>query len=337
MTHTSEWVSPGHPDKLADFITSYILDRHLERDPLARYAVECLVKDNRVVLAGEVSSSAGFSDSELADFARAAVRQVGYTRDYASRWGKGDTICADDLEVEVLIGRQSPDIAAGVNGGGWGDQGIFWGMATSTGSFDHLPVDYWLARDIGRRIVKSGVGGIDVKTLVSVGDDGHVEEIFAAVPLLGEDTAPVRALIYDSLPPSHAAKVIVNGAGMFRAHGPVADCGVTGRKLAVDFYGGNCRVGGGSPWGKDASKADVTLNVHARHVALTALGGLKVPTAYAALSCCIGRPEVRVRLLGADHAELDSWTIDLPPEEVIAMHGLREPNFARRCANGLFV
>ena len=121
MTRTSEWCAAGHPDRMCDFIVSFILDRHLEVDPKARVALECQLKDNHATLSGEVTSSARFTDDELGEFVREAIREIGYTREYQDLFGAEHTIAADDVDVTVHVSRQSPDIAQGVDADGWGD------------------------------------------------------------------------------------------------------------------------------------------------------------------------------------------------------------------------
>lgn len=338
MTRSSEWVSLGHPDKVADYISCFLLDRYLEEDPLTRYAVEVLIKDRRVFLAGEVSSRARFSYKDLESFVQAAVLQIGYDRPYEESWGGANAICGDDLRVEAEISAQSTDIARGVDADGWGDQGIFWGMAVDDPARGFLPADYWLAREIGRKLYAralAGTGGLDIKTLVTVDESGDPVEVVAAVPVRGQDESAAVLREIRAMLPDPSVPVVLNGTGAFRVHGPVGDSGVTGRKLAVDFYGGNCRVGGGSPWGKDATKADVTLNVLARRLARQAVRRLRVPVAYCALSCCIGRREVRVEIMDGGHRPLDSYVLDLPPAYFIEQNCLREPVFARLCRDGI--
>ena len=152
MYKTSEWVSTGHPDKLADFISSFILDRYIERDPKTRYALEVQIKDRFVTLGGEITSTADFSPEDIAAFVKTAVNQVGYTASYQKRFGRENTICGDDIEVTQHIGKQSPDIAQGVDASGWGDQGIFHGMAVNDPETQYMPKDWWLARKIGKHL-----------------------------------------------------------------------------------------------------------------------------------------------------------------------------------------
>ena len=334
MTHSSEWVSVGHPDKLADYITSYILDRYLEADPLTRYAVECMVKDRHVFLAGEVTSRARFSYKDLDAFVKTAVLRAGYDRAYEERWGCGNAVCGDDMLVEASITSQSPDIAHGVDAGGWGDQGIFWGMAVADPGHDYLPADYYHARALGRKLHASALGGIDVKTLVTTDEGGSPVDVVAAVPARDDaEAAAIGRLVRDMFP--ECGRVTVNGTGSYRVHGPVGDCGVTGRKLACDLYGGNCRVGGGSPWGKDATKADVTLNLLARRLARQAVRRGTSPTVYCSIACCIGLPDIRVELMDGGHRPIDSYILSHAPEYYIEQLDLREPRFERRCRDGI--
>ena len=129
----------------------------------------------------------------------------------------------------------------------------------------------------------------------------------------------------------------INGTGRFVKHGPVGDCGVTGRKLVVDFYGGNCRIGGGSPWTKDGSKADLSLNLLARARALSySQEHPDCPEVYCAISCRIGSPEILVVFTDRQGNELLSYRECVSPEEVIKVFRLREPRFAEMCRNGLF-
>ena len=145
----------------------------MERDPKTRYAVEVQMKDNYVTLGGEVTSKARFTKAERADFVRKAVSAVGYTADYAKRWGEDNVPNADALKVTEHLSEQSPDIAQGVDADGWGDQGIFWGMAVRSPKTGNMPLDHYIARRIGERLVEERMGGIDVKTQVER-TDGRV-------------------------------------------------------------------------------------------------------------------------------------------------------------------
>ena len=337
MYKTSEWVSLGHPDKTADFISCYILDRYLEQDPMTRYALEVMIKDNIVTLGGEITSKAQYSAEDIAAFVRVAVNQIGYTRAYQLFWGEENTISGNNVLVAEHISQQSPDIAQGVNNSGWGDQGIFWGMATNTPETDYMPKDWWLARKIGLHLYATRYAGIDIKTQVTMRDD-RIDEIVVAIPMnhrhFDADIANAVAFCCDG---SREYKLHINGTGRFVKHGSVGDCGVTGRKLAVDFYGGNCKIGGGSPWTKDGTKADLSLNLLARARALSYIKEHpECPEVFCAISCRIGSPEILVVLTDRQGNELLAYRENVSPDELIRHFRLREPRFAEMCRNGLF-
>ena len=337
MHKTSEWVSLGHPDKMADYISCFILDRFLEKDPMTRYALEVMIKDNIVTLGGEITSTAQYSAEDIAAFVRIAVNQIGYTRAYQLFWGEENTISGNNVLVAEHISQQSPDIAQGVNGGGFGDQGIFWGMATNTPETDYMPKDWWLARKIGKHLYDTRYAGLDIKTQVTMKDD-RIEEIVVAIPMnhrhFDSDIGNAVAFCCDG---SREYKLHINGTGKFVKHGSVGDCGVTGRKLAVDFYGGNCKIGGGSPWTKDGTKADLSLNLLARARALSYIKEHPdCPEVFCAISCRIGSPEILVVLTDRQGNELLAYRENVSPDELIRHFRLREPRFAEMCRNGLF-
>lgn len=242
----SEWVSPGHPDKTCDYISSYLLDRNLEKDPKTRFAVEAMLKDQQCTLGGEVTGKANFNDDQIRWFARNAISEIGYTREYQDRWGRKNAICGEDVDVFPTISRQSPDIARGVDRDAWGDQGIFFGMAVREPSTGFMPKDHYLARALGMKLYKaareSGFGGLDIKTMVACRGD-EVRNVVVAIPLQDEKDIPKVKDIAVAV--TGCENVVVNGTGSYVTHSSIGDCGVTGRKLAVDFYGGNCPIGGG--------------------------------------------------------------------------------------------
>ena len=334
MIKTSEYVSLGHPDKTADYISCYLLDRFLEKDPKTRFAVEVMLKDNIVTLGGEVTSKANFSDEEITQFVRAAVNEVGYTREYQNKWGKENTICGDDLQVTAYIGRQSDGIGQGVSRDAWGDQGIFHGMAVNCPDYGNMPKDYSLAKALGRQLYKSGLGGLDIKTLVAT-DNGRVSHVTVAIPMLPDcdNTTEILDIVKKT---TGCSTIILNGTGNYVSHSSIADCGITGRKLAVDFYGGNCRIGGGSPWTKDATKADLTLNIHARKLALDFMRQHKLECVYTSLSCSIGSAEVEISYQDAHGDELHNEKTIVKPSELVVLYGLDKPMFTTLCRDGLF-
>lgn len=332
--HTSEWVSTGHPDKTADYVSSYLLDRYLEKDPHTRFAVEVMIKDRMVTLGGEVTSNAEFSSDELASFVRQAVNEIGYTREYQDKWGKENTICGNDLVVQPYISQQSADIDKGVSNAGWGDQGIFFGMAVNAPKSDYMPRDYYLARKLGKALYDSGLGGLDIKTQVTI-EDGGVKQVVVAIPLLDDDwNGHLVREMAEAI--TNCRNIILNGTGRYVTHSSVADCGVTGRKLVADLYGSGCKIGGGSPWTKDGTKADLTLNIAARRLAMDAMRDTGRHKILTELSCSIGSPEVNVVYLDGRGNHICAESMTLKPKELIAAFGLDKPGFATRCREGLF-
>jgi S-adenosylmethionine synthetase len=337
MRKTSEYVSLGHPDKVADFISCYILDRYLEKDPLVRYALEVQIKDNHVCLGGEITSTADINPLDITKYAMDAVNEIGYTKEYQKRWGKENTICGDDIIVTQHIGRQSPDIAQGVDADGWGDQGIFHGMAVNTPETDYMPADFYLAKKIGQHLYDIRYAGLDIKTQVTM-LDGKPEEIVVAIPMLHKHSVQdIANAVKFCCGGNTDYKLIINGTGRFVRHGSVGDCGTTGRKLAVDFYGGNCVIGGGSPWTKDGTKADLSLNLLARARAVSYIKEHPgCPEVRCAISCRIGSPEILVVFTDSAGNELLSYRENVKPEDVIKEFRLRERRFAEMCRRGLF-
>ena len=234
MISTSEYCAVGHPDRTCDFIASYLLDKYLEHDRTARVALEVQLKDNFCTVAGEVSANWRFTESEIAELVREAIRKVGYTDKYRAKWGHENAISGSDVEVTVHLSQQSGDIAQGVNREGWGDQGIFFGMAVNDRIHGYMPLDYWLAREIANALVKSGWGGIDIKTQVTV-EDGRAIECVVAIPLDPATEDEKKRLIADYVKATvgNDCEVIVNGTGRYVTHGPIGDCGTTGRKLVT--------------------------------------------------------------------------------------------------------
>jgi len=343
---TSEWVSIGHPDKIADFISEYILDRYIEKDPKTRYAVEVQIKNNHVCLAGEVRSRCEFHTLEIEEFVRTAVNVIGYTKDYQKKFGKECTICGDDLVIDNFIDEQSPDIAVGVDKDTWGDQGIFFGYYCGQ-TIDGMGWDHCLAKEIGMKIYENALLpdsplGLDIKTQVTVSDN-EVEQVIVAVPTLtgNEEYVKIVKKIIKSI--CKPKRTIINGTGEYHIHGPVGDCGTTGRKLAVDFYGGNSRIGGGSPWTKDGSKADLTLNIFARDCAKSYYDEIsdvtRVGHVESQLSCCIGRQDIICDCSAYDDYGNKICSITrkakIKPSDLIKLYNLDKPIFSELCVNGL--
>jgi len=337
MRQTSEYCAVGHPDRTCDYIASSILDRYLELDPRARVALEVQLKDRFCTVSGEVTTTQPFSEELLKGFVRDAIKKIGYTKEYQEEFGEKNCIASDEVEITLHIGQQSGDIAQGVDADGWGDQGIFWGMAVNDPKRGNMPKDYYLAREIAKELQSGGYGGLDIKTQVTV-EDGIATECIIAIPIPPDQEdfvkAGIRQYVRNLL--GDGCNIVINGTGRYVTHGSVGDCGTTGRKLVADFYGGNCRIGGGSPWGKDPTKADVALNVYARRLALDYMREHGLETVYCSISCCIGKREIAIAFYDEAHRLLETRTEDAPASHIIGYLMLREPNYAERCANGLF-
>ena len=333
MLKTAEAVSIGHPDKTADYISSYILDRLIEQDPGVHYAVEVLIKDNTVVLGGEVKGSVDMSDIET--YVRNALREIGYDEHYSDIW-KDYAIDVRKVEVINKIGVQSADINQGVEHDGWGDQGVFVGYACKGPGL--INRELWLARKLNNALYElartSSNLGLDIKTQITIDDnDGLIKTAIVAIPMLEyEDLKPV---IVDALG-EEPAHIIVNGTGIYQFHSSIADCGVTGRKLACDFYSTACPIGGGSPWTKDPSKADLTLNVYARYLATENLK--ENDECYVYLSSCIGKSELPsglIRTVKDGKVSNSPLFCNQKPKELIKFFGLDRPIYTKLCRKTL--
>ncbi|PIR20172.1 MAG: methionine adenosyltransferase [Deltaproteobacteria bacterium CG11_big_fil_rev_8_21_14_0_20_47_16] len=303
---TSESITEGHPDKVADQISDSILDAILEQDPKSRVACETLVTTGVAVIAGEITTNARVN---YADITRNTIKDIGYN---SKEMGFDWETCA----VMVTLDRQSPDIAQGVNEEeglhkemGAGDQGLMFGYAcTETENLMPMPID--LAHKLTKRLTEQRKSGKiswlrpDGKAQVSVQYDGqkpvHIDTVVVSTQHAENITheAIVDAVKNDIILPvlpkelvSAKTQFLINPTGRFVRGGPYADCGLTGRKIIVDTYGGMGRHGGGAFSGKDPTKVDRSACYMARYIAknLVATGALdrcEVQVAYA-----IGYPD----------------------------------------------
>src|ERR1043166_5169924 len=260
-TFSSESVSEGHPDKVCDYIADSILDAHLAGDPASRVACEVLCKSGQVVLAGEITSRTTVNYEEVA---RNAIREIGYV-------DPTEAFNADGAQVLQFISKQSGDIAMGVDTGGAGDQGIMFGYASAE-TPELMPLPIQLAHRLSKRLTGARKAGErswlrpDSKTQVSVAYENHIPVRVTTVLVSTQHTKDVahreiQDYVASCLTPevlgswfTPEIEILVNPTGQFIMGGPSADCGVTGRKIIVDSYGGMGRHGGGAFSGKDPSK-----------------------------------------------------------------------------------
>lgn len=333
MQKTAEAVSLGHPDKTADYISSYILDRMLEQDKTVKYAVEVLLKANTVVLGGEISGQVNLDN--LKTYVLNALSAIGYTERYAAIWGEY-AIEPHKINIINLIGQQSGEINQGVINDGWGDQGVFVGYACQGQGL--INRELYLARKLNQALYQKALTsdnlGLDIKTQITLDDNGSISTAIAAVPMLNPED--LRDFVVEVLG-EHPQQIIINGTGSYTHHSSIADCGVTGRKLACDFYSTAAPIGGGSPWTKDASKADLTLNLYARKLAVENLQNNDECLVY--LSSCIGQsclPSAVIKTLKGDKVVSRNRIINRKPSEIITELGLNKPVYAKLCRDGLF-
>ncbi|MBA58828.1 MAG: methionine adenosyltransferase [Gammaproteobacteria bacterium] len=358
-TFTSESVSEGHPDKMADQISDAILDAFLKQDNKARVACETLVKTGMVVVAGEISSSASV---EIEKVCRDVVCEIGY--DQSDKGFDGNS-CA----IINVIGKQSQDIAIGVNESldkdqGAGDQGLMFGFASDeTEVLMPAPITY------SHRLVKKQAevrksGKVeffrpDAKSQLSFkyDDDGKpfgLEAIvFSTQHAEGISQKEIREAVMDEIvKPTLPAewikkdtKVFINPTGNFVIGGPVGDCGVTGRKIIVDTYGGMARHGGGAFSGKDPSKVDRSAAYAGRYVAKNIVAAGLATKCEIQISYAIGVAEptsVNVNTFGTNRIkeeiieELIGTHFDLRPKGLIQMLDLENPIYQKTAAYGHF-
>jgi S-adenosylmethionine synthetase len=272
---TSESVSMGHPDKLADQISDSILDAMLAQDPTSRVACETMVTTGLAVIAGEITSKANVDVEKIV---RDVIREVGYTSDDIG-------IGADTCEVVVKLDQQSPDIAQGVDRDGAGDQGLMFGFACDE-TEELMPLPIALSHKILARLNKARFDGEvswlrpDSKSQVTVEYDGFTPIRIDTVVVSTQHSPDVtneeiqkfiKDKIVAPLLPAELNKgdvtYHINPTGNFVIGGPHGDCGLTGRKIIVDTYGGVGRHGGGAFSGKDSTKVDRSAAYMARHVA----------------------------------------------------------------------
>jgi S-adenosylmethionine synthetase len=346
---TSESVSEGHPDKVCDYIADSILDAHLASDPTSRVACEVLCKSGQVVLAGEITST------ETVDYeriARDAIREIGYV-------DPNEPFNAGGVQVTQFISRQSPDIAMGVDTGGAGDQGLMFGFATDE-TPELMPLPVQLAHKLSHRLAVSRKRGErgwlrpDAKTQVSVLYEDHEPVRVTTVLVSTQHTADVsQSEIRDYISSCVCAEVLgewfdpnvevlVNPTGQFIEGGPSADCGVTGRKIIVDTYGGMGRHGGGAFSGKDPSKVDRSGAYFGRFVARQVVKEGIAKRAEVQVAYAIGRAEpvsVRVDTFGTGDwraAEELVQTFDFRPSAMIERLQLRQPMYRQTTNYGHF-
>jgi S-adenosylmethionine synthetase len=356
---TSESVSEGHPDKVCDQISDAVLDAVLAQDKTGRVACETLVKNNLIVLAGEITTRATVDFDRIA---RAVVRQIGYT----DEMGFGPDTCT----VLTAIGRQSPDIAQGVDEGkgldldqGAGDQGLMFGYATNETDV-LMPMPITLAHRLVKRQAEARKQGKlkwlrpDAKSQVTVkyvnGKPAGIDAVVLStqhapgIPYADLKEAVIEEIVKPVLPREWLdkdTKYFINPTGSFEIGGPVGDAGLTGRKIIVDTYGGMARHGGGAFSGKDPSKVDRSAAYAGRYVAKNVVAAGLADRCEIQLAYAIGiaKPvSIHVDTFGTGKlpdekiAELIRQHFDLRPKGIIQMLDLLRPIYQATAAYGHF-
>jgi S-adenosylmethionine synthetase len=350
---TSESVTEGHPDKIADQVSDAVLDAVLTVDPTGRVACETLVTTGLVMVAGEITTSAVL---DYSDIARDVVRDVGYTR---AKYGFDAETCA----VVSSIKRQSPDIAMGVDTGGAGDQGLMFGFACDE-TEELMPLPITLAHKLVQRLSQVRRQGIvdffrpDGKSQVTIEYQGdrpvrvdtvvistqHSESVSNVDLQNAVRDEVIRKVVPASLMDKNT-KFHINPTGRFVVGGPMGDAGLTGRKIIVDTYGGYSRHGGGAFSGKDPSKVDRSACYMARHVAknLVAAGVARKVEVQLAYAIGVAEPvSVMAETFGTGAisdekiTELIRSTFKLTPKGIIDSLNLRRPVYRPTASFGHF-
>lgn len=303
---TSEYVGIGHPDKIADQISDSILDMYLEKDRNSRVAVETLVSGNKVIVAGETTSTNNFSDGDFCRVIKKAVIDAGYNSSIPCQFRE------DNLDIQLHLRRQSPNIHQGVDKEdgqiGAGDQGIMFGFATNETDL-YLPLPYVISADLlttlNHHILNGSIPGIytDNKSQVCcwyqngniwidriILSSFHNEKLSVNEVreiLKGRIVDPILKK-YEKYVSKKEIDIFINSAGPFFIGGPEGDSGLTGRKIIVDTYGGFAPHGGGAFSGKDPSKVDRSAAYMARHIAKSLVANDYASKALIQLSYAIG-------------------------------------------------
>jgi len=359
---TSESVSAGHPDKVCDQISDAILDVYLSADPESRVACETMIKNNLVFVAGEITSIA---KPDIEKIVRKTILEIGYNDDSLGFNGS-------NCEIKNLLSQQSPDIAQGVNEGegesheqGAGDQGLMFGYACNeTDSLMPLPID------LAHRLVKKQTELMrsnelswlrpDAKSQVSViyENDGKTIKGLSAIVLSTQHSESIsqeeikdlvmKKIISPIVPREwmlESTKIYINPTGKFVIGGPVGDCGLTGRKIIVDTYGGMARHGGGAFSGKDPSKVDRSAAYAARYVAKNIVAAGLADYCEIQVSYAIGVAEptsININTFDSEKIskeklyELVDKHFDLRPKSIIEMLNLKNISYLPTAAFGHF-
>lgn len=365
---TSEYVSYGHPDKVADQISDALLDAYIIQDPNTRAGIETMIKDNIIILGGEVKTC---GEIDVENTVRDVMDSIKYPKSHNLR-GK-------DVKIINLIGKQSEEISKGVDKCdsdiiGAGDQGFMVGMASNETN-EYIPLGVYIARQICQSVCKIQGLGPDVKTQVCIDYSGRkpkiksivvstmhlscidilrvrkeVKECICSNSVYGDNVMDSETY-YEYIHNNNEIEYYINVNGTWNVGGPISDCGLTGRKIVVDQYGGYCNVGGGAFSGKEMSKVDRSAAYMARYLAKNIVDAGIAESARVEISYIISQPEpcsIKVELENASDTILKDLSgqiekyirenIDLTPNGIINRffpNGIK-PIFFNTARNGHF-
>lgn len=360
LTFTSESVAEGHPDKVCDQISDAILDACLKEDPLSRVAIETLCKSDLCIIAGELTTKASIDFDKIA---RETIEEIGYSDPNIS-------FNSQNVQIMTYITHQSEDISMGVTEGegeskeqGAGDQGLMFGFACNQ-TEELMPLPIVLAHRLVKRLAelrKSGKAPFlkpDAKSQVSVvyENDRAIEISAVVVSSQHDDTVSLTDLrdyidnyvIKEVIPASMLSsetRFLINPTGRFLLGGPEADCGLTGRKIIMDTYGGYSRHGGGAFSGKDATKVDRSASYAARYIAKNIVASGLADKCEVQLSYAIGIADpvsIYVNTYGtgkipdSKFEEIIREIFPIKPKDIITALGLRAPIFLPTATYGHF-
>lgn len=373
---TSEAVSAGHPDKCADIIADSIVDRLLQLDPDAKVATEVFISGKHVIIGGEVKTSVTLDDAFYEDIVQKAFKQIGYPE---IGFDRGETFFPDEAEIHTYVSTQSPDITMGVvkedNEIGAGDQGMMFGYATCERD-DYMPIAFSYAREIrdvlyDHALQHPDVFGVDMKTQVVMDYDTkenfdqckpqRIKKIIVAIAHnkavpQEEVKKRVREIIAKNVKfdtghyDEEKIMFYINNTGRFVQHSPIADSGLTGRKVVCDTYGGYAPIGGGSQSSKDYTKVDRTALYAARWLAKHIVAAGLAKKALVQLSYVIAEPRPSSVTVDTQHtgqsvykdealSEMIAERFSLTPRWITEKFGLDRPSedrflYARIAAKG---
>ncbi|MEB2279434.1 methionine adenosyltransferase [Lysinibacillus xylanilyticus] len=356
---TSESVSEGHPDKIADQISDAVLDAALSQDPLSRVACEVFTTTNTVIVGGEITTKA---ELDIEKIARNTLIGIGYTDD---KFG----IDGHNCNVQVLVHTQSPDIAMGVDSSsdtkevGAGDQGIMFGFATNE-TENYMPLAIEMAHMLVKRATELRKNGQfkwarpDMKSQVTIDYTDSMQpkidtvlmsiqhdDDFDRVAFIDYVTEKVIKAVAKQFGMNEDFRILINPTGRFVVGGPHGDAGLTGRKIIVDTYGGAARHGGGAFSGKDCTKVDRSAAYAARYVAKNIVAAGLADKCEIQLSYAIGVSEpisIALETFGTEKVAKDEilkairQLFDLTPTGIINMLNLRKPQYQQVAAYGHF-